>query len=242
MPDELDQIIVRVKSTQRRKLLAPRGKASQENPYYMGTDKEVDTRATKARKLLEFNVQRPLRKIKAGDVRKMQQLREALSESWPLVEDAIQEMSFLTTKQIAFAKAYAANGRSNKSEAVRLAGYEQEDERRWYYIARNNLEKPGMEKLIVAFEHEQKRRLKMTVDDVVKYFSKIADTAMEAADFTNANRAMENLAKYLQMFVTKTEITHRTVSTAAELDARIAEYSAILEDNRPEIEQRLRLN
>ena len=53
---------------------------------------------------------------------------------------------------------------------------------------------------------------------------------------------MENLAKYLQMFVEKKEITHRTIHSQEELDTRISELTAILKEAEPEIERRLSIN
>ena len=84
--------------------------------------------------------------------------------------------------------------------------------------------------------------MKLCVEDVVKWFQDIASAAMETQDFTNANRAMENLAKYLGMFVEKKEITHKVVQSREELDARIAELTAVLREAEPEIERKLRIN
>lgn len=84
--------------------------------------------------------------------------------------------------------------------------------------------------------------MKLSVEDVVKFFNDIANQAMSAGDYTNANRSMENLAKYLQMFVEKKEITHRTIHSKEELDTRISELTAILKEAEPEIEQRLRIH
>ena len=82
----------------------------------------------------------------------------------------------------------------------------------------------------------------INVEDVVKWFSDIATASMEAGDYTNANRSMENLAKYLQMFVDKREITHTVIHSKDDLDARIASLSAILKDSAPEIDAKLLIN
>ena len=66
--------------------------------------------------------------------------------------------------------------------------------------------------------------------------------AMGSGDYTNANRAMENLAKYLQMFTERKEVTHRVIHSKEELDTRIAELSRVLKEVEPEIESRLRIN
>lgn len=190
----------------------------------------------------QFNIHLPRGRLGTDARKALRELKEELAQTWPLVQDALQTYAKFSQKQIRFAKYYALNGRSNKSGAARDAGYETTNGMVLLEMANRNLALDHMEELIVAFEHEQKAKLKMTVDDVVKYFSKIADAAMGIEDFTNANRAMENLAKYLQMFVTKTEITHRTVSTPAELDARIAELTAVLDSSRDEIDARLTIN
>ena len=65
---------------------------------------------------------------------------------------------------------------------------------------------------------------------------------MQTGDFTNANRAMENLAKYLQMFTERKEVTHRVVHSKEELDTRIAELSRVLKEVEPDIEARIRIN
>ena len=84
--------------------------------------------------------------------------------------------------------------------------------------------------------------MKIRVEDVVKWFNDIAMAAMDTGDFTNANRAMENLAKYLGMFVEKKEILHKTVHSREELDARIGELTAILKEAEPDIERKLRIH
>ena len=84
--------------------------------------------------------------------------------------------------------------------------------------------------------------MKINVEDVVKWFNDIATAAMQTGDFTNANRAMENLAKYLGMFVDKKEIIHKTIHSKEELDTRIGELTAILREAEPDLERKLRIN
>jgi hypothetical protein len=109
-------------------------------------------------------------------------------------------------------------------------------------MANRMLVVPEFHELISAFEIEEKARMKISVQEVVKWFNDIATQAMASGDFTNANRAMENLAKYLQMFVDKKEITHRTIHSKEELDTRIKELTTVLREADSEIEERLRLN
>jgi hypothetical protein len=53
---------------------------------------------------------------------------------------------------------------------------------------------------------------------------------------------MENLAKYLGMFVDKKEIIHKTIHSKEELDTRIGELTAILREAEPDLERKLRIN
>lgn len=195
-----------------------------------------------ARELKKLNVHKPARTARYKDVVAMTALKESLRETWAQVHAKAYEFRFFNERQQKFARFYALNGRSNKAEAMRLAGYKADTP--WNLTGRANdlLRIPGMDELIRAYEFEEKARMKLTVEDVVKWFQDIAKAAMETQDFTNANRAMENLAKYLGMFIEKREITHRVIQNKDELDARIAELTAVLREAEPEIERNLRIN
>ena len=192
--------------------------------------------------LKELNVHKPVRSARAADVYKMTVLKESLRESWAALKDKAQEFSKFSAKQHQFARHFALNGRTNKLAAMRLAGYDSDNPEILRKLAVKNLAKSGMEDLIKAYEFEEKARMKLCVEDVVKWFQDIATAAMETQDFTNANRAMENLAKYLQMFVERKEVTHRVIQSKEELDTRIAELTRVLRDSAPEIEAKLRIN
>jgi hypothetical protein len=125
---------------------------------------------------------------------------------------------------------------------MRLAGYDSVNPAVLLSLANKNLSIPHFHDLVTAFEIEEKARMKINVEDVVKWFNDIATQAMGSGDFTNANRAMENLAKYLGMFVEKKEITHRTIHSKEELDTRISELTAILREAEPEIERKLKIH
>jgi len=154
----------------------------------------------------------------------------------------VERFKNLTPKQVEFARQYAINGRTNKCGAARLAGYDSGNYNILLRIANRNLAIPHFHDLVTAFEIEEKARMKINVEDVVKWFNDIATAAMQTGDFTNANRAMENLAKYLQMFTERREVTHRVVHSKEELDTRIAELSRVLKEVEPDIEARLRIN
>lgn len=192
--------------------------------------------------LKEMNVHKPKYGIRKQHVEALRNLKEHLRETWQVHWDKIAQMKPVTPKQIEFARHYAKNGRSNKCGAMRLAGYDTANPAVLLSMANKNLDIPYFNDLVTAFEIEEKARMKINVEDVVRWFNDIATQAMGSGDFTNANRAMENLAKYLGMFVEKKEITHRTISSKEELDTRISELTAILKEAEPDIERKLRIH
>jgi len=175
-------------------------------------------------------------------VQAIRNLKQHLRETWQASWDKINKIKRLRPKQVEFARQYALNGRTNKCGAMRLAGYDSANPAVLLSMANNNLSIPHFNDLVTAFEIEEKARMKINVEDVVKWFNDIATQAMASGDFTNANRAMENLAKYLGMFVEKKEITHRTIHSKEELDTRISELTAILKEAEPDIERKLRIH
>lgn len=208
--------------------------------------KKSPTGTQKAKKwqsaLRELNIHKPLRNVTGADVANMNYLKEELRETWQNLWDTANNYKGFTQKQIRFAKAYALNGRRLLVKSMKEAGYDYADDEQAAVRARFMLKMPHFEDLIKAFEFEEKARMKLTVDDVVAWFQRIANAAMETGDFTNANRAMESLAKYLGMFVEKREVTHTVIHNKQELDTRIAELTQILRDAEPEIEAKLRIN
>lgn len=191
------------------------------------------------RELKALDIQKPRGAASARHVKIMKELKDALRHSWAMLRDNIDDFQRFSEKQIAFARHYAKNGRTNKTAAARAAGYLMPDPTALLNTANHNLKMPYMDQLITAFEFEEKARMKICVEDVVAWFNRIAEQSIETGDFTNANRAMENLAKYLQMFVEKKEVTHRVIHSREELDARIVELTKVLKDAEPEIERNL---
>jgi hypothetical protein len=192
--------------------------------------------------LREMNIHKPARGIRKENVTAIRNLKEHLRETWQSNWDKISKIKKLRPKQVEFARQYAKNGRTNKCGAMRLAGYDTNNPAVLRAMADENLSIPYFNDLVTAFEIEEKARMKINVEDVVKWFNDIATQAMASGDFTNANRAMENLAKYLGMFVEKKEITHRTIHSKEELDTRISELTAILKEAEPDIERKLRIH
>ncbi len=206
-------------------------------------------RPRQARRIAEFRtelkqlgIHTPRRHVTKANVDAIKAIKAHLRETWQAYWDKINDCSKLTPKQVEFARQFAKNGRTNKTAAMKRAGYDSAHPDVLLGLAKKNLAIPGFNDLITAFELEEKARMKLTVEDVVKWFNDIATAAMSTGDFTNANRAMENLAKYLGMFIEKKEIVHRTVHSKEELDARIQELTSVLREVEPEIERRLRIN
>lgn len=194
------------------------------------------------RELKAMNIHKPGHGIRAENVKAIRDLKNHLRETWQASWDKINKIKKLRPKQVEFARHYALNGRTNKCGAMRLAGYDTVNPAVLLAMANKNLSIPHFNDLVTAFEIEEKARMKINVEDVVRWFNDIATQAMGSGDFTNANRAMENLAKYLGMFVEKKEITHRTIHSKEELDTRISELTAILKEAEPDIERKLRIH
>ncbi len=170
----------------------------------------------------------------------LRKLKEYFKLSWAKLVADIPNIEKLRPKQVTFAREYALSGRKNRAEAVRRAGYQTDNPEMVDRLGRRLVQNERVMKLVEAFEVEHRKQMTISVSEVVKYFGDIADAAVAVGDFTNANRAMENLAKYLGMFVEKKEITHKVVTSKAELDARIEELTKVLRDSAQEIEDSLR--
>lgn len=195
-----------------------------------------------AKELRKLGVHKPARAASARDVRIMKTLKDMLKNTWSQVIEEADNYKRLSEKQLEFFRRYAIFGRRNKIKAMVAAGYKLSRVSDLYKAAQRNLAHPHAEELLRAFELEEKAKMGLLVEDVAAWFENIATKAMEAGDFTNANRAMESYAKYLGMFTERKEITHRTVHSAAELDARIAELHKVLAEEKNEITKKLTIN
>ncbi len=156
-------------------------------------------------------------------------------------EDARRFKTF-NKRQVLFLRFYMLNGYKSLAKCMRQAGYQGEQTETLAHLGRLILRKPGAAELLAILEQEEKLKMKITVEEVVAWFKKIADAAMETGDLTNANRSMENLAKYLQMFTERKIIEHRNVTSREQLDARIEELTQVLKEAEPEIESKLRIH
>ncbi len=198
-------------------------------------------RKKEARDILKtFNIQRPITRAKPSDLKVINEIKAEFVHTWDNVFAKFDNFKHFNLRQQRLAKYYAQNGRTSVLNAAIRAGYGSKHAPNLINVAKSTMKRPGFEELVQAYEFEGKAKMKIAVEDVVKWFNDIATAAMASSDFTNANRAMENLAKYLGMFVEKKEVTHRMVHNQQELDARIAELTAVLREAEPEIEARLR--
>lgn len=199
---------------------------------------------TQARKreLKALGVHKPGYASTPEHLKAIKQLKEMLRHTWSQVFERVDDYKRVTVKQLEFFRRYAIYGRKNSMKAVKAAGYTYTDERNIQRKAKELLRHPHAEELIAAFELEEKAKMGLLVEDVANWWERIANKAMELGDLTNANRAMESYAKYLQMFVEKREITHRVISSKSELDARIAELQAVISEERDNIRNNISIN
>lgn len=199
---------------------------------------------TQARKreLKALGVHKPGYASTPEHLKAMKQLKEMLRHTWSQVFERVDDYKRVTVKQLEFFRRYAIYGRKNSMKAVKAAGYTYTDERNIQRKAKELLRHPHAEELIAAFELEEKAKMGLLVEDVANWWERIANKAMELGDLTNANRAMESYAKYLQMFVEKREITHRVIHSKSELDARIAELQAVISEERDNIRNNIAIN
>lgn len=194
------------------------------------------------RELKALGVHKPGYASTPEHLKTMKQLKEMLKNTWSQVFERLDDYKRMTSKQLEFYRRYAIYGRKNALKAVKAAGYTYTDERNIQRQAKALLKHPHAEELIAAFELEEKAKMGLLVEDVARWFENIATKAMESGDFTNANRAMESYAKYLGMFTERKEITHRTVYSAKELDARIEELHRVLAEEKNEITRKIQIN
>ena len=225
---------------QERKTMLKRRERTKEK----GMPSQKDRLKKYGRELKKLNIHQPRYGVRAENVKAIKEVKEHLRETWQASWDRINKLKVknLTPKQVEFARQYAKNGRTNKTQAARMAGYDSGNPTVLREMAYKCLAIPHFDELIKAFELEEKARMKLNVEDVVRWFNDIATAAMETGDYTNANRAMENLAKYLGMFIERKEVTHKTIYSREELDTRISELTSILKEAEPELERKLRIN
>lgn len=234
MPDD-DELSEEEVAKRTRALLMDRTDRTPEQKKRKAAARKADHEFLKS-----INIQKPAGRVKQKDVQILKELRDEFKHTWERIADKFDNFKYFSERQIKFAKYYAQNGRRSILNASIRAGYVSKHAPTHINNMKKTMQIAGFEELIQAFEFEEKAKMKISVEDVVKWFNDIAMAAMAAGDFTNANRSMESLAKYLGMFVEKREITHRVVHNKQELDDRIAELTAVLREAEPELDARLR--
>jgi len=95
--------------------------------------------------------------------------------------------------------------------------------------AKELLAQPKVNAFVEYIRKKAMDKLVINIDDIVEKFLTTYNQAMAAEDFTNANRALENLGKHLGMFVEKAMIEQKITMSAEQLDAEIAKYQGIID-------------
>lgn len=105
----------------------------------------------------------------------------------------------LTGKKLKFVQEYVKD-LDAKAAWVR-AGYSEGTANKVFHT----LAEPAVELAVTTLLRERRAKQKLTVDLVVKSFLRIANAAEAESNWANALRAWENLARYLGMFVERSE-------------------------------------
>ena len=114
----------------------------------------------------------------------------------------------LTGKKLKFVQEYAKD--LDARAAWVRAGYSEGSSGKAFTV----LAEPAVEHAVTSLLRERRAKQKLTVDLVIKSFLRIAQAAEEEGSWANALRAWENLARYLGMFVERSE-TNLTVEDRA---------------------------
>lgn len=242
MPKDEDDLPAKIdKSTLNKDGIVFKKRAAKRNGRNRMNQKDLQSMVY-APALRKLGVHKPARATSARDVKIITDLKNMLSTTWSQVFREVDNYKRFSPKQLEFFRRYAINGRRSIAKSAKQAGYESTSAAVLHDIGRQNLRLPHAEELVRAFEFEERARMGLRVEEVAAWFEKIANAAMETGDFANANRAMENYGKYLGMFVERKEITHTTIHSKEELDARIAELQKVLSEERETIATKLTIN
>lgn len=122
----------------------------------------------------------------------------------------------LTPQQKQFAEAYLLTG-SIIDAAVeaypRISGGSDDRKRT---LGENVLFNGDVKAYIQRIQEKALKKIVTKIEDVERGFWEIYNGAIEKGDYANANRAMENLGKWKQMFVDKKEVSHSHMLTIDE--------------------------
>jgi tRNA A-37 threonylcarbamoyl transferase component Bud32 len=144
-------------------------------------------------------------------------------------------------KEELFAHWYVKTG--SISEAYIEAGYVREDlpeaikKKRMKSAPRRLFNKPAVQLRIKELMEADAQRLALTPENIADRFMKIYDRALETEDLSAANTALENVGKYLGMFIDKKMVLTKNISetpkNVEELDDKIGQLMHIMKAGLP---------
>jgi len=135
----------------------------------------------------------------------------------------------LSPMQYKFAYEFIETGDSY--QAYINAGYSVGDKKPFLIRGRAKelLQTPKVAAFVNYIRDKTMEKLVVKVEDIIEKFMSTYNQAMEAADFTNANRALENLGKHLGMFIERSLVEQKITMSADELDREIAKYQSVID-------------
>jgi len=135
----------------------------------------------------------------------------------------------LSPMQYKFAYEFIETG--DAYQAYMNAGYSVGDKKPFLIRgkAKELLQTPKVAAFINYIRDKTMEKLVVKVEDIIEKFMTTYNQAMDSGDFTNANRALENLGKHLGMFVERSLVEQKITMSADELDREIARYQTIID-------------
>ncbi len=135
----------------------------------------------------------------------------------------------LSPMQYKFAYEFIETG--DAYQAYMNAGYSVGDKKPFLIRgkAKELLQTPKVAAFINYIRDKTMEKLVIKVEDIIEKFMTTYNQAMDSADFTNANRALENLGKHMGMFVERSLVEQKITMSADELDREIARYQTIID-------------
>ena len=95
--------------------------------------------------------------------------------------------------------------------------------------AKELLSAPKVNAFVEYIRKRTMDKLVINIDEIVNKFLETYNQSMMSEDFTNANRALENLGKHLGMFVERALIEQKITLSPDQLDAEIAKYQTVID-------------
>jgi len=135
----------------------------------------------------------------------------------------------LSPMQYKFAYEFIETG--DAYQAYMNAGYSVGDKKPFLIRgkAKELLQTPKVAAFVNYIRDKTMEKLVVKVEDIIEKFMTTYNQAMDSGDFTNANRALENLGKHLGMFVERSLVEQKITMSADELDREIARYQTIID-------------